>query len=532
MIKKQRGFFAIIAVILIVIIGFLGIAVAYMLSGSAASSLHFQQSSRALYIAEGGIEETVRYLLTPNLSGSAARIACSSVTGNSNLTTISLGSGVYTVTNTSSSYSNPATTLNGALSSSNTVIPVSSTASYASSGRIMIDQELINYAAVSSNSSDCGGTAPCFIGAERGVDNTIANAHATGTRVGQNQCTIQSQGGIPNLTSPTYQRTLQNNVQIQEGWAVGQNDGNAVIARWNGSTTWSRFTPSPALANQQLNDVYMLSYADGWAVGNSKTFVFWNGTQWTAGNTTGNPPNQNYNGIACVDTNHCWAVGASKAFAQWNGTTWSTSSTTGNPPNHNYNSISCLTTANCWAVGDAKSFAQWNGTTWSTGDTTGAPPNQNYFGVSCIDSSHCFAVGASRAFAAWNGTTWSTSPQGTPTPTNAQYNYVSCTDSSHCWAVGNSTAFAQWDGTSWKASTLSGTNAPVSANYNSVNCSKTNDCWAVGNAASGNATLAHWDGTSWQKITPPNGVFTKNLLSIFIISPNSQPKSEWQEIFP
>lgn len=118
----------------------------------------------------------------------------------------------------------------------------------------MIDRELIDYSAIDGDS---------FVGAVRGAAGTAAAAHAGGTPVGQYQCGLISQGGVPSLAAPDGLRTLQQGVQLQEGWAVG---ANGTILQWD-STTW---TAAASPVGVQLNSVSMLSYADGWAVGNAQ----------------------------------------------------------------------------------------------------------------------------------------------------------------------------------------------------------------------------------------------------------------------
>src|SRR5439155_1325160 len=70
----------------------------------------------------------------------------------------------------------PYTTLNGAITSSDTTITVQSTSNFASAGTIQIDNEYIDYT---------GKTATAFTGCSRGAHGTTAAAHSTGTPVTQ-----------------------------------------------------------------------------------------------------------------------------------------------------------------------------------------------------------------------------------------------------------------------------------------------------------------------------------------------------------
>ena len=184
--SKQKGFLVFIAVILIVVTGFIGLAVAEMFYSSSRSTTDYLQAAKALYLAESGIEDATHNLLAPTLTD---RSACSGLSF-----TNAVGAGSYSVTSTGPFFASPPSTVSGALSATATTIPVVSTTNYQSSGRLMIDQELINYAAISGND---------FIGVTRGIDGTTATTHASGVSVGQYQCNLATAGGVPVVTAPT-----------------------------------------------------------------------------------------------------------------------------------------------------------------------------------------------------------------------------------------------------------------------------------------------------------------------------------------
>lgn len=536
MMKTQQGFLAIVAAALVVIVGFLGLAVMYMFAGSATSTLNYLQSSKAFYIAESGLEKATRYLLRPAVSGTTTRVACASITGNADLTGSGIGSGTFTVTATGPFYASSPTTVNGALTASATSVTVVSTASYQSSGRIMIDRELMNYA-----STD----ATHFLGVTRGVDGSTASTHASGAFVGQYQCKLSSAGGVPSVASPTNSRTVTEAVQLQEAWAVGaSSSGNFRIARWNASgseVAWSdKSLASGSIAT--LNSVSMSSYADGWAVGASARFLRWNGSTWALTTVV---PNVTYNGVFCNASNDCHAVGAANGGSQtildWNGSAWTRASPGGTTSSLDLYGISCSASNDCWAVGDrnaaVKIFYRWNGTTW-TGSSVAANFASNtsfpFVSVSCSSSTDCWAVGNDANFAHYTGGSWVSVASGMP---NTQYNGIFCNNSSDCWAVGNNSGgdlFVHWNGSSW---TRFGPYASVpDVTLNSVTCEKTptgdtKDCWAVGNNSGGN-NFAHWDGSAWSRVGPTASIAAVNFFGVTMISPMTQPQSAWQETFP
>jgi Tfp pilus assembly protein PilX len=517
--SNQQGFLTIITVILIVIIGFISVAITYMFTNTAFSTNNFQEANKALYLADSGIEQATRALLLPDV---ANRSACSGLS----ITNSSIGSGTYTVTSTGPFYSpTPATTLSSAISSSAVTIPVVSTTGYQSSGRIMIDSELINYTAIDATN---------FLNATRGVDSTTATTHATGAGVGQYQCKLTSNGGVPTL-SPTNPgdpggiRQVNEYIQLQEAWTAGATSNTF---RFN-EAAWSNFTNG--LSSTTLRSLSMLSYADGWTVGDKTSgnpfAAHWDGSSWIRASLTG-IANVNLTGISCTSSNNCYAVGdrngGSPFILSWNGSAWSQVTSITNAANTNLSSVYCDSANDCWAVGASigSRFYQWNGTAWS--GVTNTLSSYPYNSVFCNTSTDCWAVGANGTFARKNGATWADFATGLPAVT---YNSVFCNSTSDCWAVGNISSgdlYAHWDGASWSRS---GPYAGIpDANLNSVACANTNDCWAVGDNSSG-ALLTHWDGSNWSRIGPAAGLASVNLYSVSIISPHSQPWNNWTENF-
>ena len=184
--KRQNGFLAIVAIVLIVIFAIIGVFVTYVVNSDMLSATNHLGGQKAFYIAEAGLEGGAHQLMIPTI---ASRTICTGITGNANLTnfTFTGAAGPFTVTGTGPQ-SPTASTLSGAITASATTIPMTSVATYASTGRIMIDSELIDYTTISGSS---------FVNVRRGVAGTTAVAHASGAGVGQYQCLLQSQGGVP-----------------------------------------------------------------------------------------------------------------------------------------------------------------------------------------------------------------------------------------------------------------------------------------------------------------------------------------------
>jgi hypothetical protein len=538
--KNQQGYLLLIAAVLIVIIGFMGTAVVYMLAGSSSASIQNVLANQAFYVAEGGLEKANRYLLTPLLTGTPARITCAALTGNTNLTNSSLGSGTFTVTTVSGSPFFANSTLNGALNSSATSIAVASTSGFAASGRLRIEREAVNYAAISGNS---------FIGVTRGVNGTVASSHASGGYASQYQCSLDSLGGVANLTSPLAKRELQQGVQLQDAWAVGARSGNNfVFTHWNrpSEIQWSSALLLDSVNREQLQSISLTSNAYGWAVGvernNNFMILRLAGSSWSVVNLSAACNGQDLEGVSTVSQQEAWAVGVRYkpttcssgnnryTVLYFNGATWSrlTPSTTPSIPadnnnNQNLNAVHVIATTSSgagnigFAVGVSGQILKYNGSQWTseTSNTT-----SDLYGVFTVSTSEAWAVGQSGRIVKWNGSTWSIFSSPTSTQLNSVYMLDTNGDglADAGWAVGNSGVAITYNGSSWSSQNAGGGNLLGVAAYSA------NDVWAAGAAG----RTAHWDGSAWTNITSN---VTTQLNGIAIVSPKQYPFAGWQEVF-
>lgn len=534
--SHQQGYFLFIAVIFIFAIGALGTMIAYIFSNRVALSVPQQNAMKVFYNAESGLEIGARLLTHPNLSGTPSRVSCAALTGTGAVTNASLNGGTFTLSTINSSPVFAADTLSASETASDATINVSSTSGFAPTGRVIIDKEAIDYAGISGNT---------FVNVTRGVDNTTASSHASGAGVSQYQCSVAVDAGIPSAASPVYERELQENVQLQDGWAVGAVSGNNFIfTRWNYPTekAWNAGSLLDASFKVNLNGVAMLSSADGWAVGNMSgtnyVFLRWNGSAWTRSTVAGVCSGQNLLGISMVSASEGWAVGVRQTntcsgtsyrynILKWNGSTWTklapTTIPADNSSNQNLNAVSVIDTAGDgtgnigFAVGNSGRILKYNGTSW-TADTS--PVSNNLTGVWTVSASEAWAVGASGRILKWNGSTWSTFT----TPTSTQLNEVKMYDGNKDGvaefgvAAGNSGVILTYNGSSWSTTDIGATN------FLGVGVANESDAWVVG--ASGVAY--HWNGSSWTSVTTGTSV---QLNSMSMIAPKSTAVSNWKQVF-
>ena len=510
--KNQSGVSIIAAIFIIVILAFMGMVFLTLFTSTSVTSINEFQSTRALYVAEGGLDRGIRYFTSPTLT---ERIACASIPA----TNTPLGSGEFSLTIEAGSpfYSTAATTLSGGIVAGDTTISVGSTAGYASYGRIMIDRELMDYTGITANS---------FTGILRGRDGTTAVSHTSGTRVGQDQCTVSSTGGVPSLANYTGRRQVREGVQIQEGWIVGNIGGsatneninsiyctaanncwavadNGVIVQWNGSS-WSL---NAYTAPDNLNDVFCNNANDCWAVGNDsggEVILRWDGASWTRVAPSGGIPNTNLNSISCSGVGSCWAVGdasGGEVILELSGGVWSRIAPAGGIPNEDINGVYCFSTGECWAMGDNGLIIRRSGGAWGN---IASPVTSNLNGVYCTATNNCWAVGNTynppgpppvqevilRMTVVPN---WTLLGASASVP-NENLNDVYCVDANNCWATGNNGTIIRWNGAAWSSQTSNTTE-----DLNGVHCLSTTDCWAVGD----NGVVLHWDGVSWSSNIAP-----------------------------
>jgi len=562
--KNQQGFLMIVAVLLIMVIGCLGVTVAYMIASGALQNSNFTQSEKAFDIATSGLEKATRFLATPFLTGTNPRIACGSLTGNSYLTNSSFGSGTFTATTIAGSPSYASSALNGALTYNATSVTLTSTTGFAATGRVIIDGERINYSAISGNN---------LIGLIRGADNTVAAAHANGAYAAQYQCSLDAIGYIPNSTSPLYQREQQQNVELPEGWAVGAATGtDFTLTHWNYPNALAWTDASITANNSQgwtfvdwllwwlsggnqnntnnLNTITMLSNGEAWSAGDQYTykFIFFHllGTTWNKLAVSGACIGQNLSGISAVSADEAWAVGSRYQITNcssgnyrytilyWNGSSWTelSSATTPSIPNdgnsstiETLNAIQVIATTNTgignigFTVGQNGRILKYNGSNW-TQDSS--PTSQNLTSVFVTSTSEAWAVGAAGTILKWNGSSWST----VSSPTGTQLNSISMLDTNgdgladYGWAVGNSGVAIKYVSGTWSSQNIGGAN-----NYQTVAIPNTNEAWAAG----GSGSMYHWDGASWTSISSDE---TVQLNEIAMVAPTSRPTSGWHEVFP
>jgi MSHA biogenesis protein MshP len=183
-ILNQNGVSLIAAIFIIVVLAFMGLMFVSLIGTGSLTSVNDLKSAQALYIAEGGIERTLRFLQEGN--------NCGAITATFSAAT-NLGDGNFTVTGTPFRPL-PQARLLGAIGANDTTIQSNTAdlivAGYAPAGRITIQdppaaEEIIEYSSIAGDT---------FTNCRRGVAPTVNQAHAGNQRIVQNQCDITATG--------------------------------------------------------------------------------------------------------------------------------------------------------------------------------------------------------------------------------------------------------------------------------------------------------------------------------------------------
>ncbi len=533
--KKQNGYFLIMAVIFILVIGVMGVVITNLLANRARISAMQLNGLRSFYIAESGLEIGTRLLSRSGFGGSPTRLACDSLAGTAQVTNAVLNNGTFTLSTINSSPVYAVSTLASAETTTDTTINVTSTASFAPAGRVLIDREAIDYNAIVGNT---------LVSVTRGANQTLISSHASGAIVSQYQCTVSSAAGVPNLTSPVAQSEVNRAVQLQDGWYGGAvSSSNFVLGHWNypGEVAWTALNVAGGSSAGNINAMSMLSDADAWAVANEANsnliFLRWNGASWGVSSVTGCDA-QNLLGISMVSSQEGWAVGARSrptlcllgnwryTIVRWNGSSWTKQVSPAIPADNNnnqtLNAVSVIDTSGNgagdigFAVGEAGIILRYNGSTWAA---MTSPTTQNLNGVVVVSASEAWAVGDGGVILRWNGSTWSSFSS----PVTTSLNAIAMLDTNNNgladmgFAVGASGRVLSYNGTSWSSQTF-GSNALLG-----VSIVNEQDAWLVG--ASG--TALHWDGSTWTSVASGT---TRQLNTVSMV-PVRNAASGWRQVY-
>lgn len=263
-----------------------------------------------------------------------------------------------------------------------------------------------------------------------------------------------------------------------DGWAVGESD---TFIRWDGSH-WN--TTVGAIGD--FLAVEMVSTNDGWATNhieyNEGKIYHWNGSNWSE--TTGLIAFQE--SLAVVPGSNgqdVWSAGWWGRIHRWNGINWSQTQSIDYMMLYG---VDALTASDAWAVGEMHDASQagvllhWDGSSWAQ---ILAPDILDRFqAVEMAASNNVWAVGRNGVINLWNGSDWI--DVSSPTIANLYgLSMVPGSNGTKGWAVGENGAMLYLDGSTWTE-----TDSPTSNALRGIEMVSATDGWAVGD---GGVILRH-----------------------------------------
>mgnify|MGYP003471667891 CR=1 FL=1 len=145
------------------------------------------------------------------------------------------------------------------------------------------------------------------------------------------------------------------------GWIVGEK--GALFALIN-QTSW---IATPSNTSATLNDVWIASGSDAWAVGENGTLMHWNGTAWAPYPITNEAgPVPTLRAVWGADAKDVWAVGVNGTVARYDGSSWSV---TRSGEGYSLNDIWGSSASDVYAVGSDGKVLHFDGSVWTEQDT-------------------------------------------------------------------------------------------------------------------------------------------------------------------
>jgi uncharacterized repeat protein (TIGR01451 family) len=267
-----------------------------------------------------------------------------------------------------------------------------------------------------------------------------------------------------------------------DGWAGGI---AGFILHYNGSD----WVSVPTNFDSPINGIYMLSASSGWGVTYKGQVIRYNGT-WTVHST---PAGASLEDIYMLSETDGFAVGGPidpcapggsclmGAIYRYNGSTWQHVSS---PVPYWLTAIDMLSASDGWIVGVGGTVLRWNGTSWQGGSIA---PGLALVDVDTLSSTDVWAVGyeveAGGVLYHWDGSTWTR----LDSPNGARLNAVDMVNSNYGWAVGDGGTILRYNGSNWQQVA-----SPVTQAINTVTMVGCSEGWAFARPAS----ILHYSGTT------------------------------------
>ena len=269
---------------------------------------------------------------------------------------------------------------------------------------------------------------------------------------------------VSDITSPNG-RYIQYRATFTRGTAGGETPQLADITIVYNAPT-----------SRNLNDIYLISQNDVWAVGDNGTIIHYGGSVWLP---VVSPTSQNLRGVFFVDPGEGWAVGDNGTIIHYESGSWFS---VPSPTARDLHDIYMVNASDGWIVGNVGEMLRWNGSQWLS---VSSPTTSRLLSVYMLSASEGWAAGENGGILFWNGVSWIVF-QGTGSHIWESLYTVSSSDG---WLVGSGGWIYRFNGSAWTAF-----DNKIVSPLNAVFMTAADRGWIVG--AGGN--IFRWNGALWE----------------------------------
>ena len=267
----------------------------------------------------------------------------------------------------------------------------------------------------------------------------------------------------------------------------------AFAARICSPSDWCWYAPLPQ--GNTLRAIWGPSASDIWAVGDTGTFLHYNGMVWTAPTRTGGATNNDLYAVHGASSRDLWAVGSNGTLIHYDGQNWTAHADSGvRAPTQTLRGVFAAAANDVWAVGTQGTILHYDGQGWSTAAGSATLTTGIMYGIWGSAANDIWAVGSSGVILHYNGMMWSADPKSMSLTTNT-LEAVSGSSRTNVMAVGGATAIV-YDGTNWSTAPGNGL-----GDANSLHVPAVGNAWAAGYPTTFiSGSSSHFTGSAWQVV--------------------------------
>lgn len=249
------------------------------------------------------------------------------------------------------------------------------------------------------------------------------------------------------------------------------------VALFNSAFSQQWISQNPNPTGVGLNAVQMFSNNFGYMIGESGTFLKFNGTDWVVDNSF--PFTGSMSAMCFLSENNGWVATYGGSIYHFDGTNWTKQF---EDPSFLFFSIHLSDANNGWAVGFEGKVVKFDGTSWTVQESI---TEQTLWTVYCWDASHVWAAGNNELFF-YNGVEWVAELEGAPC-SFIDFHFNSLTDGI---VYTNQALIYTYNGTSWTQEDIN------DGGFDDVEVISSTDIWAVTDLGS----IWHYDGNIWNLV--------------------------------